>query len=308
MEERTAESDPVAVFAAVAGRTHPGQRRSENQDNFLIGDLTGLDEGLVLRPQSEVNAGSATLSLGEHGAVLIVADGVGGAAAGRLASGLACTFILAELQEGWCGDSDRSPRHFAVRLREAVEKANHRIHEHARRNPRFTGMGTTATVVGVLDGFLYIAQVGDSRAYLVRGGKATQITHDQSLVQQMIDLGAMTPEQAEESEQSNLILQALGVEATVTVDLTAQELRRGDLVVLCSDGLHKVVRSDEIAASHDRRPEPELVCADLVSLANVRGGPDNVTVVVARMDGAGLELPQPWDTVACTPFAQTDGS
>jgi len=297
VEERTAESDPVTVFAAVAGRTHPGQRRAENQDNFLIGDLAGFDDGLVLRPQAELNASAATLSLGEHGAVLIVADGVGGAAAGRLASGLACTFILAELHEGWCCDSDQSPRRFVLRLREAVEKTNHRIHEHARRNPQFMGMGTTATVVGLLDGFLYIAQVGDSRAYLVRGDRATQITHDQSLVQQMVDIGAMTPEQAEESEQNNLILQALGVEPTVTVDLTVQGLRRGDLVVLCTDGLHKVVRADEIAAAYGRRREPELLCEDLVSLANVRGGPDNVTVVVARMDGAGLELPQPWDTV-----------
>jgi protein phosphatase len=301
--EPTSEFDPGAVFAGVAGLTHPGQRRAENQDNFLISDLA--EEGaVVLRPQASVDDApvAATLSLGQFGVLLLVADGMGGAAGGRLASGLACSFILAELQERWSADAVRTERRFAFRLREAVEKANRRIHEHARRNPDCAGMGTTATVAGVLSGAVYIAQVGDSRAYLVRGGRATQLTRDQSLVQQMIDAGALTLEEAERSAHGNLILQALGVEPAVAVELTSQELRRGDAILLCSDGLHRVVRAEEMADAIGRLGEPEMVCAELVALANDRGGPDNVTVVVARLDGAGLASPQPWDGVGRSPL------
>jgi PPM family protein phosphatase len=303
MEPTAADFDPGAVFAGVAGQTHAGQRRSENQDNFVICDLAADDGAVVLRPQAATDgdALAATLSLGENGALLLVADGMGGAAGGRLASGLACSFVLAELQEGWSAGEQRTARRFAFRLREAVEKANRRIHEHARRNPECAGMGTTATVAGVLSGSVYIAQVGDSRAYLIRGGRATQLTRDQSLVQQMIDAGALTPEEAERSAHGNVILQALGVEPIVAVELTSQQLRRGDAILLCSDGLHRVVRPNEIADAVGRLAEPELVCAELVALANSRGGPDNVTVVVARLDGAGLASPQPWDDVGGNP-------
>jgi len=300
------ELDPGAVFAAVAGQTHPGLRRLENQDNFIITDLAEAGN-LVLRPQAADGAAvGATVTLNASGVLLLVADGMGGAAGGKLASGLACSFILAALHESWTAETVRTERRFAQRLRAAVEKANRRIHEHARRNPECAGMGTTATVAGVLRGTVYVAQVGDSRAYLVRGGRATQLTRDQSLVQQMIDAGALTPEEAERSAHGNLILQALGVEPAVAVELTSQELRRGDVIVLCSDGLHRVVRAEEIANAVARLAEPEAVCAELVALANDRGGPDNVTIVIARVDGAGLDAPQPSDDVSHRPLALAD--
>jgi protein phosphatase len=296
------------IDAAVAGRTHPGQRRSENQDNFLIGDLTGADDAVLLRGDTSgaAGGGGARLTTAERGALLVVADGMGGAAAGRLASGLVCTFVLTELQESWSVDRDNTPRRFAFRLREAVERANARIHQHAQRHPECLGMGSTATIAGLLDGFLYLAQVGDSRGYLVRSGFTTQITRDQSLVQQMLDAGAITVEAAEQSAHGNVILQALGVEPKVAVDLTYLEVRRGDFLLLCSDGLHRMVRPEEIAAAVGRLADPDAVCEELVALANERGGPDNITAVAALFAGSGLQEPRADDVVRHTAFEFPD--
>ena len=286
----------AAVEAVVAGRTHPGQRRSENQDNFIICDLSNGDEGLILRPDAQ-GGGGARLSIGPRGALLLVADGMGGAAAGRLASGLACTFIVAELQQGWQADREVTPRQFVFRLTEAVVQANTRIHTHAQRNIETNGMGTTATAVGIFDGFLYIAQVGDSRAYLIRNGEATQITRDQSLVQHMIDAGALDPNNPQIKVRGNIIMQALGVRPDVEVDVTYHELRRDDFVLLCSDGLHGLIRDDEIAATVRRIGTPSEVCEELIALANERGAPDNVTVVGGLFGGAGLSGTLPGEAV-----------
>jgi protein phosphatase len=280
----------AAVEAVVAGRTHRGQRRSENQDNFIICDLSSGDEGLVLRPDVPdvpMAAGEARLSVGPRGALMLVADGMGGAAAGRLASSLACTFILAELQNGWQADREITPRQFVFRLAEAVAQANTRIHAHSMRNAETSGMGTTATAAGIFDGFLYIAQVGDSRAYVIRNGEATQVTRDQSLVQHMIDAGAIDPQNPQIKVRGNIIMQALGVRPAVDVDVTYHELRRDDFLLLCSDGLHGLLRDDEIAAVVRRLVSPAAVCDELIIMANERGGPDNVTAV-AGLFGGGL--------------------
>jgi protein phosphatase len=145
-------------------------------------------------------------------------------------------------------------------------------------------MGTTATVAGVLGLRLILAQVGDSRAYLLRDGQVVQLTRDQSLVQQMVDAGAMTPEEAEASSHGNVILQALGVEAEVDVAMSAEELRAGDAVLLCSDGLYRVVRPEELPAIVGDASDPARTCEELIALANERGAPDNVTVVLARVE------------------------
>jgi protein phosphatase len=149
-------------------------------------------------------------------------------------------------------------------------------------------MGTTATVAGVLDGKLFLAQVGDSRAYLVRGSTAFQITKDQSLMQRLVDAGELTEEEAAASTRRNIILQALGPDPKIRVDLTFQPLCRGDTLILCSDGLSGQVKREEIAELAGRHPDLEELGNVLVDLANGRGGPDNITVVVARFDGDGL--------------------
>ncbi|HEV8358163.1 MAG TPA: hypothetical protein VGQ17_15535, partial [Gemmatimonadales bacterium] len=162
---------------------------------------------------------------------------------------------------------------------------------YSTEHPDVRGMGTTATLAGVLGGNLYLAQVGDSRAYLVRGGVATQLTKDQSLMQRLVDAGELTEEEAELSERRNIILQALGPDARIRVDLTWQELRRGDTLVMCSDGLSGQVKREEIAQLVAETLDLDTLCDQLITLANERGGPDNITTVVARFDGEGLAGP-----------------
>src|SRR5207247_10640938 len=137
---------------------------------------------------------------------------------------------------------------------------------------------------------IFLTQGGDSRAYLIRSGEAVQLTKDQSLMQRLVEAGELTEEEAEKSERRNIILQALGPDARVKVDLTYQEVRRGDILVLCSDGLSGQVKKEEIAEIVTRERDLQTACDRLIALANERGGPDNVTVVIARFDGDGLEI------------------
>ena len=169
-------------------------------------------------------------------------------------------------------------------------------------------MGTTATVAGLLGDTLYLAQVGDSRAYLVRDGVGRQITKDQSLMQKLIEAGEMTEEEAEQSERRNIILQALGPEANIKVDLTHQRVRRGDMLVLCSDGLSGQVRAEEIARVVSQVPDLPSACQALIDRANESGGPDNITVVIARFEGEGLESPVESDDVGHRTFALSTDS
>jgi len=271
------------VHITVFGKTDVGQTRDHNEDTFLVADLTRRVASL----QPEVRQHE----VGPRGTLLMVADGMGGAAAGEVASHMATEAIFGHLITAWAEDTDSSPQRFAYRIKEAVELANNRINAHAKENPDVRGMGTTATVAGILGSELYLAQVGDSRAYLVRNGVTTQITKDQSLMQRLVDAGELTEEEAEQSERKNIILQALGPDPRVKVDLTWQTLCRGDLLLLCSDGLSGQVKREEIAEHAGRISDPQELCASLITLANERGGPDNITAVVAQFSGAGLEQP-----------------
>jgi protein phosphatase len=189
------------------------------------------------------------------------------------------------------------PVAFVGTLKAATEVANATIHHYAGDHPELRGMGTTATIAGLLGDTLYLAQVGDSRAYLVRDGVAIQITKDQSLMQRLIEAGEITVEEAELSDRRNIILQALGPEPHVKIDLTHQRVRRNDVLVLCSDGLSGLVKPEQIAQAVTEEANPELAAERLVDLANASGGPDNITVVIARFDGTGLESAAPVDEI-----------
>lgn len=288
------------ILVNVCGRSDTGRKRSENQDTFLVADLTGAvaEDGFFQTgdADSDGHHGGAFV-LGPKGALLLVADGMGGAAAGGVASRMAAAWIYKELVTSWGYDRNSSPQRFALCLRSAVETANARLQEESLRNPAYEGMGTTATAVGILDGFLYLAQVGDSRAYLARNGDVVQLTRDQSFVQEMVDAGTLTEDEAEKSGQANMILQALGTRPQVAVDLTWQQARRGDLLIICSDGLSRLVKKHEIGECAGRIRDPGPLCAELVTLANERGGPDNITVVVAILDGDGLQQAVEHETV-----------
>jgi len=295
-----------AIRVTAWGRTDPGRERSENQDSFLVLELPdeAERERFLLRSGGGDPGAAAgrEFVLGPRGALLLVADGMGGSAGGALASRTAVECIRRAMTREWPREPKRTPRGFGKHLVAAVEEANRKLHEIGQGQPELRGMGTTATAAGLLNDLLYVAQVGDSRGYLIREGAATQITRDQSVVQELVEAGAMTEDEAERSNQRNLILQALGTDAAVDVDLTYQQLRRGDLVLLCSDGLSGLVAPEEMAEAARRFADPPALCEAFVELANQRGAPDNVTVVVARVDGEGLARPRVRDTVGRTVF------
>jgi protein phosphatase len=272
-----------SIQVDVFGKTDLGQTRDHNEDTFIVADLTRDKASLLPEVRHH--------DIGDRGSLFMVADGMGGAAAGELASAMAADLVHSHLASAWRDDPDNSLEQFALRLREALEIANRRIHSYAGQRPEVKGMGTTATAAGVLGTHLIMAQVGDSRAYLIRNGEAVQLTRDQSLTQRLVDAGEMTEEEAERSERRNIILQALGPEPNVVIELTIQELRLNDVLVLCSDGLTGNVRGDEIAKVVTAHPEPADACSELISMANDRGGPDNITVAIARFTGDALKAP-----------------
>lgn len=271
-------SKPIKV--EVFAKTDLGKTRDHNEDRFLVADLT--------RREASLQPAVRTHHVGERGSLFVVADGMGGAAAGELASEMATETIYQQLVRALAEEPEVTPQRFAARLKEAVEAANEQIHSYAVAHPDVRGMGTTTTAAGLLGDHVFLTQVGDSRAYLIRHGEAVQLTKDQSLMQRLVEAGELTEEEAAKSERRNIILQALGPDARVKVDLTHQELRKGDILVLCSDGLSGQVKKEEIAAIASRERDLGAACDQLIALANERGGPDNVTVVLARFDGDGL--------------------
>ena len=280
-------TSPVIVH--VFGRTDVGRTREHNEDAFVVADLTRGNATL----QPEVR----THVVGDRGTLFMVADGMGGAAAGEIASAMAIEVVMRELTTALGRAAPPTPEEFATAMKQATAAANAQIHAFALEHPEFRGMGTTATVAGVLGSTVFLAQVGDSRAYLVRDGVGRQITKDQSLIQKLVEAGEITEEEAELSERRNIILQALGPEASIKVDLTHQQVRRGDVLVLCSDGLSGQVRPDEITQIVSEEQDLVSACKRMIDRANENGGPDNITVIAARFDGAGLAHPAEADAV-----------
>ncbi|MFS8066449.1 MAG: Stp1/IreP family PP2C-type Ser/Thr phosphatase [Byssovorax sp.] len=268
------------VLVRLFGRTDVGQVREHNEDNFIVADLTKESRGLMESDRVQV--------IGERGTLLGVCDGMGGAAAGEVASQLAVDIVYQRMAVGSApADHDA----LAARLVHAIESAGLRIFSEAKLDRTRRGMGTTATVAALLDDHLFLGQVGDSRAYILRGDRLVQVTRDQSLVNQLIEAGQLTEEEAETFEHNNIILQALGTADSVQVDLTYVLLRRGDTLLLCSDGLSGMVRNDEIREVLRSLDDPLEACKMLTDRANQAGGHDNITVVVAKFEGDDLLEP-----------------
>ncbi|HEU5466342.1 MAG TPA: Stp1/IreP family PP2C-type Ser/Thr phosphatase [Gemmatimonadales bacterium] len=293
---------PKPVKLHLFAKTDLGKTRDHNEDNYLVADLT--------RRVHELTPSVKNHDVGERGSLLMIADGMGGAAAGEVASEMAADSVYEHLEHTWLADKEATAQRFAFRLKEAIETANTKIHNYAKEHPEVRGMGTTTTAAGVLGDHLYLTQIGDSRAYLVRNGTAIQITKDQSLMQRLVEAGELTEEEAAHSERRNIILQALGPDAKIKVDLTYQELRKGDTVVLCSDGLSGQVKKEEIAEIAGKAVDLSAACDQLIALANERGGPDNITVIIARFDGDGLRAASDGDAVGhqVYPLIDTENS
>jgi len=261
-------------YVSVAGHTDIGRVREKNEDTFVVADLSGgtlLDE-----------ASHARFDVGERGVLLAVSDGMGGAEAGEVASAL----VVETLTRALATSAPGMPRD--ALMNDAIQKAHRAVWNAAKRDSK--KMGATLTSVFVHAGQAYIAEVGDSRAYLIRGGSICQLTHDQSMVQMLVDNGILPPAQADESPLRNVILQAMGNQRDVKVALGRLELRDRDCLVLCSDGLTTLVHDDEIRDIVLKSGRPEIVAHELVELAKERGGFDNITVIVAGIGGSLTKL------------------
>jgi PPM family protein phosphatase len=241
------------MILRTAAQTDVGQRRRGNEDRFAVDRELGLS---------------------------LVADGMGGHSAGQVASALAADAVLAALRERKGDDSASA----AEKLRGAIEDANRAIYASARETEEYSGMGTTVVALLVEGSRVAVAHVGDSRAYRVRRGRIRQLTDDHSIVGELLRRHEITPDDAREHPHRHVLTRALGVRGHVQPDLAELTLSRGDLFVLCSDGLTNHVEDHEIAKLVSEAEDLEAGCNALIELANHRGGEDNITVALASWD------------------------
>ncbi len=275
------------INLALYAQTDVGMVRSGNEDNFLILDLS---TGKSWTATDEEPQDLLTYTQGYYGTLLAVSDGMGGALAGEVASRMAVETVRDRMLQLQAHDTyGKMPFHERMRL--AVEEANLVIHADGQTNQLHRGLGATFTSVAINGDNLYFAQVGDSRAYLIRQGQICRVTKDQSLVQQLIDAGQITEEEAETHSYRNVILQALGAHNNVNVEVNSVHLCQLDTLLLCSDGLSGKIHANEIAEIVNEASDFKSACQALINLANERGGEDNITVIIVQFSGSGLPIP-----------------
>jgi len=251
----------------VAGATDLGRVRQVNEDAYALCP----DQGLF-----------------------VVCDGMGGAMAGEVASRLAVETIVEQLSEA-AGNTVAIPaaeqgyRSQTSRLAEAMRRSNARIYTQARDDSRQAGMGTTAVGALITQDIASVAHVGDSRAYLWRNDCFEPLTNDHSFVEEQVRAGLLDRDQSLQSAHQNILLRALGLESTVEVELNEVPLRSGDYLLLCSDGLTRMVPEVAMAQAIARWRDPQRICKRLITAANGNGGADNITVVVVEIVGSWRE-------------------
>jgi PPM family protein phosphatase len=268
----------MALRLKIGARTDQGRVRKNNQDSIYT--------GMIKLPRPDGRRGS----IGAH--LALVADGMGGAKAGEQASRIAAEVTQAQLQHDIDGASPADDDAWQALLRKAAKAANSRVYEESRTDAERKGMGTTLTIALIVGERLHIASVGDSRAYLLNaagvtanGATTAQLTSDHSLVARLVDIGQITAEEARTHPQRNLLYRSIGTDPSVEVDTLSEQLEPGDVVLLCSDGLFNHVRDEEIARIALEQPIADRACEQLVALANERGGRDNISVVIVRVEG-----------------------
>src|SRR5882672_4705468 len=261
-----------------------GRVRRGNEDNFLILDLSS-EQTWTGADGAKAPEKLTRFDLGDKGLVLVVSDGMGGALAGDVASRMAVDSVR-EMLIGTEGEEACAADMSLVEcLKNATVYANLAIHLRSQEDARCAGMGATFTGAAVKDGGLDLVQVGDSRAYIIRKEQIRLATKDQSLVQQLVDVGQISEAEAETHMFRNVILQALGAQSEVAPATGRLNLRRGDIILLCSDGLSGKLRAEDIQRIvGGNGANLSAACDALVQEANNRGGEDNITVVLARFD------------------------
>ena len=237
-------------------RTDPGLARDNNEDSVAIDEPTRLG---------------------------ILADGMGGYNAGEIASGMATTFIKSELGR-WLSQAGRHANSREVRraMEICVDNANRSIFNAANSNPQYSGMGTTLVLGVFQDARLMLGHIGDSRCYRLRGAELSQITKDHSLLQEQMDAGLITPEQAAVSTNKNLVTRALGVEDAVLLEVNEHRVEAGDLYLMCSDGLSDMLDDQAISKILLGEAVLEQKSLELIEAANANGGRDNISVLLAH--------------------------
>ncbi len=266
---------PLEVTVAAASDI--GQVREHNEDHFLVGNLDARE----LLDTTNVWVASTA----DRGPFLVVCDGMGGVEGGEIASELAAQVVWRELKTT---SATRDPEVFARLVRRAVRVASHDVHAMAKREPGLRGMGTTLSAAGVIGHRLILATVGDSRAYVLRAGVLVQVTRDQSLSSALLAAGHSPNEAA---SAGGAILQALGVGPDVEPSLSIIEMRKGDRILLCSDGLHGLVGDPAIALLLSEPHSVEHAVKLLVSAARAAGGTDNITAIVCEVRGERFLAP-----------------
>lgn len=253
----------------LAARTDVGLIRQSNEDALLAADLrTGLDLGANYSGESEAF-------------LLAVSDGMGGQRSGEVASQMTLQSLLDRMLRA---GNKAAPYD---RLVQAVEDANYRVYKESGRKREYSGMGATLTAALIEGGCCYVAEVGDSRAYLLRRGRIKQLTTDQSLVHIFVSRGLLTREEAERSTHRGMLLQAIGVKEEIEVAVTSFQLQAGDCLLLCSDGLSNKLNEVELLEALSGRTLAQA-CERMVELAKERGGDDNISLLLARLSGEGL--------------------
>ena len=264
------------------GITHPGRVRTSNQDQFL---LCTVHPQVVVHGTSLTDTSAITLRGQRVATIMLVADGVGGSADGSEASRLATisvTEYFASAMTCWHSAGSASESEFTAALRESAIEAHRRVKEQSAVQLDGRKMATTLSVGIVVWPWLYVVQVGDSRCYHFQDGGLRQVTRDQTLAQEMIDRGALTPERAHNSPLNHVLSSAIGADDAVPEISRVDVSKRGCITLVCSDGLTKHVSDDDIREACARMDSSEQLCRELLDLALERGGSDNITIVCGR--------------------------
>jgi serine/threonine protein phosphatase PrpC len=268
MHDMKVPSKDAHRLYTVCGGTDVGSQRVDNQDTFVIADLAS---GEVSRPCAR-----ADVSVYGPGMLVVVCDGMGGRPAGDVAANVAAETIKDELAVSGSGVVDEPRR----ALESAIAGANRAILAEVRAHPEDKGMGTTCTAAVFGPDHLSVAQVGDSRAYLLRAGHLKQLTRDQTMAAQLVDAGALAAEDVAHFPYRHVLVQALGTRGPLTPVITDVAIEAGDRVLLCSDGLHGPVSDEAIETILAVSGDPADAARALLAAALAAGGPDNVTAVV----------------------------
>ncbi|WP_182869317.1 PP2C family protein-serine/threonine phosphatase [Rhodopirellula sp. JC639] len=266
------------------GLTDVGMKRSVNQDQFLIAELS---KSMLVSASSLAEINTGRFFGGIQGQVLLVADGMGGHAAGEKASSIVLQHLIGRLLNSvhWFFQSDTgSEEEFINGLRNLLRDAHSRLLAESREDRAAAGMGTTLTMAYIHWPTMYVVHAGDSRCYLIRDGAARQITTDHTLARQMVEAGGMKPEDEAGSRWSNILWNVVGGnnQRSLLAEVHRVDLEKNDSIVLCSDGLYRYLDADQLPVVLAEEPDASVVCRQLVDFANERGGEDNVTVIVSH--------------------------